>query len=113
MNQDTVIVFTHNGMGNGPAELQKKLVIKFLALTLESGHLPSKLLFYTDGVKLACTGSPALDLLRRYEQEGVELVLCSTCLDFYGMSNQVQAGVVGGMGDILEALQKAARVISI
>lgn len=113
MNRDTVIVFTRNGMGSGPIELQQKLVVKLLALTLESGQLPAKLLFYTDGVKLACAGSPVLDLLRQYEQKGVELVLCSTCLDFYGLSGQVQAGVVGGMGDILEALQKATRVISV
>jgi hypothetical protein len=112
-SSDTVILFTRNGMGDGPAELQQMLVKKFLSLTLESGNLPAKVLFYTDGVRLACAGSPVLDLLADMETAGVELVLCKTCLDYMELASRVQVGVVGGMGDILEALQKAEKVLSI
>jgi len=110
---DTVVLFTRNGMGDGPAELQQVLVKKFLALTLESGILPSKILFYTDGVRLACSGSPVLDLLETFEIRGVELVLCKTCLDSFELTGQVKVGVVGGMGDILEAMQNAGKVLSV
>lgn len=113
MDQNTAILFTRFGMGDSPVELQNKLAVKYLALTLESGDLPSKLIFYTDGVKLCCTGSPVLDQLKQFEQRGVELVLCQTCLEFFGLVDQVQVGIVGGMGDILTALQKATKVISI
>ena len=47
------------------------------------------------------------------QQRGVELVLCKTCLDYFGLTNTTQVGVVGGMGDIIEAMQKAAKVISV
>lgn len=113
MRNDTVLLFTRNGLGNAPQPLQHTLAAKFLTLTLESEQLPSKILFYTDGVKLACQGSPVIDLLKTFEQHKVELVLCGTCLDFFGIRDQVQVGVIGGMGDILEALQKAAQVISL
>jgi sulfur relay (sulfurtransferase) complex TusBCD TusD component (DsrE family) len=113
MKSDAVVLFTRFGMGAGPDALQKALAGKFLALTLASGQLPAKILFYTDGVRLACEGSPVLEQLAKLEAEGVELVLCQTCLDTYGLSDQVKVGVVGGMGDILEALQKAAKVISL
>ena len=113
MKEKTVILFTRNGMGQGPAELQQVLARKYLALTLESGNLPAKILFYTDGVRLACEGSPVLAELAELEGRGVELVLCKTCLDTYGLTDQVRQGVVGGMGDILEALQKAEKVISL
>ena len=63
MDKDTVLLFTRNGLGYGPQDLQTTLVKKFLALQLESGNLPAKLLFYTEGVRLACAGSPAIDLL--------------------------------------------------
>ncbi|MEN4012098.1 MAG: DsrE family protein [Chloroflexota bacterium] len=112
MQQDTVLLFTRYGLGDAPQALQHSLAIKFLTLALESGQLPGKILFYTEGIKLACAGSPVIDLLQQFETNKVELVLCSTCLDFFDLKDQVVVGVVGGMGDILEALQKAAKVIS-
>jgi len=112
-DRNTVLIFTRNGMGHAPEELQAKLAVKFLTLTYESGDLPSKILFYTEGVKMACEGSPALPALQKLEAEGVELVLCSTCHDFFGLSASVKVGIVGGMTDILEAMQKAPKTISL
>ncbi len=113
MNNQTVLLFTRNGLGEASAELQGKLAQKFLTLILESGLLPAKILFYTDGVRLACSGSPVLDPLKQLEAKGVELVLCKTCLDTFGLGEQVEAGIVGGMPDIIEAMTKAEKVISL
>lgn len=113
MNQDYIILFTRYGLGDGPADLQKNLASKFLSLTIESGHLPAKILFYTDGVRLACEGSPVLETLAKYQAQGVELVLCKTCLDYFNLAGQVKVGVVGGMPDIIEALQAAPKVLSV
>ena len=113
MDENTILLFTRNGLGHGPEELQSGLALKFLTLTLESGKLPAKVLFYTDGVRLCCNGSPVIDVLKTYEARGVELVLCQTCLVTFGLEEQVQVGIVGGMGDILEVLQKAGKVISL
>jgi sulfur relay (sulfurtransferase) complex TusBCD TusD component (DsrE family) len=113
MDENTVVLFTRNGMGEGPQELKLTLAGKYLSLLLDSLSLPSKILFYTEGVRLACTGSPVLGPLKKLEADGVELVLCKTCLDYFRITNQVEVGVVGGMPDILEALQKANKVISL
>lgn len=113
MESDTVLLFTRNGIGHAPEDLQQTLVKKFLSLFHESNQMPAKILFYTDGVKLACEGSEVLDALQAMESKGVELVLCKTCLDYFGLGEQVKVGVVGGMGDIIEALQKAGKVISL
>jgi sulfur relay (sulfurtransferase) complex TusBCD TusD component (DsrE family) len=113
MDQDTVLLFTRYGMGEGPADLQQFLAEKFLSINLEHGLLPAKILFYTDGVKLACQDSSVIDLLKQYEAKGVELILCSTCLERYGLTSQVDVGVVGGMGDIIDTLSKAPKVISL
>jgi sulfur relay (sulfurtransferase) complex TusBCD TusD component (DsrE family) len=113
LDNDTVLVFTRNGLGHGPQDLQTTLVKKFLALQLESGRLPAKLLFYTEGVRLACEGSPVIDLLQQMQDQGVELVLCKTCLDYFGLTGSALVGVVGGMGDIIEAMQMAGKVISV
>jgi len=113
MKDQSVVLFTRYGMGHAEGELPQLLASKYLALTLESGKLPGKILFYTDGVRLACEGSPVLDLLSRLESQGVELILCKTCLDTFGITSRVKVGIVGGMGDILESLQQAEKVISL
>jgi intracellular sulfur oxidation DsrE/DsrF family protein len=108
-----VVVFTGKGMGSTEAqELKDKLTSTFLRLLLESGDLPRAICFYTDGVKLTCEGSPVLAELAALEGRGVRLVICSTCLGYFGLTENVRVGVVGGMPDILAAMQTADSVIT-
>jgi sulfur relay (sulfurtransferase) complex TusBCD TusD component (DsrE family) len=111
--KDTVILVTNNGMGRADLALQHKLATKYFELLMLNTHLPNAICFYADGVKLTVAGSPVLDQLKALEAKGVRLILCSTCLDFYGLSDQAQVGIVGGMTDIIEAQTKAAKVITI
>lgn len=113
MDNKTVLVFTRYGVGEAPAELEQLLAGKFLALLNDAALRPSQILFYTDGVKLACEGSPVLEPLRAMQARGVELILCQTCLDYFGLREKVAVGIVGGMPDIIEALAKAEKVISL
>jgi sulfur relay (sulfurtransferase) complex TusBCD TusD component (DsrE family) len=109
-----VLVFKTNGMGISETQpLKEKLAKTFLTLAAQMEPIPSVICFYTDGVKLACEGSPALDELTVLEQKGVRLILCQTCLDTFGLSNQVRVGIVGGMGDIITAMWQADKVITI
>jgi len=114
MSKKTVFVFASYGMGQTDnAELKIKLAKKFLALIAEADPLPSQICFYTDGVKLCVTGSPLLDELRALTAKGVELVLCSTCLETFGLRDQVAVGVVGGMGDIITAMTNADNTVTL
>ncbi len=113
MNKDTVLVFTRFGLGEAPAELQQRLAGKFLILIDNVSTLPAKILFYTAGVKLACEDSPVIEQLRALQARGVELILCSTCLDYYGLTERVAVGIIGGMPDIIEAMQLADKVINL
>ncbi len=111
--KDTVILVTNNGMGKADIALQHKLTAKYFELLMQNTHLPAAICFYTEGVKLSVTASPVLEQLKALEAKGVRLILCSTCLDFYGLSDQIQVGIVGGMSDIIEAQAKASKVITI
>ncbi len=113
MDSDTVMVFTDNGMGKADAELQMKLAKVFLGLLVSGGTSGGKICFYTEGVKLACQGSPVLDELAALQKAGVELVLCKTCLDYFGLVAEVKVGVVGGMPDIIAAMDAARKVITL
>jgi selenium metabolism protein YedF len=111
--KDTVILITNNGMGHGPEDLQLTLLNKYLQLLDQNGELPAAICFYTEGVKLVTDGSPVLDQLRTIETKGVRLIVCSTCLNYFGLTDKVKTGIVGSMADILEAQQKAGKVISL
>ncbi len=111
--QDTIIQITNYGMGKGDQPLQLKLIAKYLELIQANLSLPNAICFYTDGVKLVVEGSPVLTQLRGLESKGVRLIICSTCLEHYGLTDKVQVGIVGGMTDIIEAQTKTAKVITL
>ena len=111
--KDTVILITHNGMGNADEKLQLALMGKYLDLLIQSATLPSVIGFYTEGVRLVCDGSPVLEQLRALETQNVRLIICSTCLTYFALMEKVRVGIVGGMGDILEAQIQAEKVITL
>ena len=111
-----VVVFKSDGMGMTAPEaqpLRDTLAQKFLALIADAGNLPDAICFYTDGVKLVCEGSPVLAELQALEARHVRLVICKTCLDYFGLAGQVLAGIVGGMTDIITGMWAADTVITL
>ncbi len=110
---NTVILVTNDGMGKSDPELQHILASKYFQLMLDDGKLPAAICFYADGVRLVCDGSSALEPLRGLEAQGVRLIACNTCLNYLGLQDQRRVGLVGGMGDIIEAQWLADKVITI
>ncbi|MCL4531529.1 MAG: DsrE family protein [Chloroflexi bacterium] len=113
--KDTVILVTHEGMGYSKDlyNLPITLLGKYLDLLNAGDNLPNAICFYTDGVKMVIDGSSVLTQLKALEAKGVRLIICSTCLDAFGLTEQVQVGIIGGMPDIIEAQIKASKVITL
>jgi len=109
----TVILVSNDGMGSAEEALRHKLLRTYLAMLLENGLYPGAMCFYAGGVKMVVDGSPVLDLLKELEANGARLVICSTCLQYYGLTEKVAVGIVGGMGDIVLAQWMAAKVITL
>lgn len=110
---ETVLLITREGMGSAEVTLQQKLLDTYLRLLLENKTLPAAICFYTEGVRLVVEGSPLLERLSGIEQAGVRLIICSTCLNYFGLTEKVRVGIVGGMPDILAAQLKASKVITL
>ncbi len=112
--KDTLVAFTRYGIGHaGDEALQLKLAGTWLRMCIENKRYPGAMTFYTDGVRLACEGSPVLEDLAALEREGVHLILCKTCIDALGLADAVRVGVIGGMGDIFAAQATATKVVSL
>lgn len=110
---NTVLIITHNGMGTAADPLPQILIRKYLELINHNDLLPNSICFYTEGVRLVCEGSPVLEQLSALETRGVRLIVCSTCLNFLDLENEVRVGIMGGMTDIIEAQVKADKVITL
>jgi hypothetical protein len=113
IDSSILIQITGEGMGRGEPELQRKLVRTYLTLLDRNNMLPGAISFFTEGVRLVTEGSPVLDLLRSLESKGVHLVICKTCLEYYGLTEKVEVGTIGGMTDIVSAQWKAGKVVNI
>lgn len=114
MTKSIVIIFKSNGMGHTTDQpLRENLARKFLLLLADANTLPAAILFYTDGVRLCCDGSPLLEPLAMLEARGVHLVICKTCIDQFALADKVRVGVIGGMTDIIHAMWTADSVIEL
>jgi hypothetical protein len=58
-------------------------------------------------------GSPVLGELEALQAKDVELVICSTCIDTFGLRDRVRVGVIGGMPDIITAIAGADNAITL
>ena len=111
--ENTVILITDYGMGRGEPALQQTLIAKYLELLHQNGKFPAAICLYSEGVKLAASGSPVINQLKRLEEKGVRLILCAVCLTYYGLTDKIEVGIIGGMTDIIEAQVRADKVITI
>ena len=100
-------------MGTGDQELQHKLIHTYFRLFVANNYLPSVIALYTEGVKLLTSDSPVLESLQTLEDSGVHLIACNTCLKHYGLQDNLQVGIPGGMTDINEAQWQAEKVITL
>ena len=68
-------------------------------------------MFYNSGAFLSCEGSQSLEDLKNLEAEGVNIMTCGTCLDFYGLKEKLAVGTVTNMYEIVETMEKADKII--
>jgi intracellular sulfur oxidation DsrE/DsrF family protein len=56
------------------------------------------------------SGSPAAETLAELARRGVEVILCGTCIDFFGIKDKVIAGTTGDMYKIANLIAGASSV---
>ena len=98
-------------MGRGSDELGRTLLKGFIFAISRLPQPPRTVLFYNGGAKLTVEGSPFLEDLRNMEQQGVEILTCGTCLNYYGLTEQLAVGKITDMYTIVERLSGAGQVI--
>ena len=108
---DTVVAIASATMGEGSEELGKTLLKAFVFALTQQDKLPKTILFYNGGAALTCEGSAMLEDLKELEAQGVEILTCGTCLNFYGLTEKLAVGSVTNMYTIAEKLTQAGNVV--
>lgn len=108
----TVLLIAADTFGRGDIELGNILIRGLLHTLNEVRPLPATIIFVNSGVRLVVQGSPVVPDLSALCDEGVEVLACGTCLNYYGLKDQVAVGQVSNMYSIAETLLRADKVIS-
>jgi selenium metabolism protein YedF len=107
-----VVVIPSDQMGRGEEELGRILIRAFLH-TLSESERPDTMIFFNTGVKLTVIGAEVLEDLQTLEQEGVQILICGTCLDYFGLKGKIAVGQVSNMYTIAETMLAAGRLVTV
>lgn len=100
-------------MGNGDPRLGGILMKSFLYSLTQLDELPQTVLFFNGGVRMTTEGSESIKDLKALESQGVEILSCGTCLDFYGLKDKLLVGSVTNMYVIAQTMADAGNVVKI
>lgn len=107
----TIVQISETVMGHGDDVLGELLLRSFIKTQAQLESKPSAILFYNGGVKLCCQGSTVIDDLLALEDQGVEIIACGTCLNFFDLADQLRVGRVTDMLEIASTLAQAGHLI--
>ena len=106
-----LVVLSANTMGTGEEKLGKALMKAFVFALTKQDVLPETILCYNTGAYLTTDGADTLEDLKLLESEGVTVLTCGTCLDFYGLKEKLAVGGVTNMYDIVERMESAQTIV--
>jgi selenium metabolism protein YedF len=109
--RDYAVCIKSELMGEGDPELGQLLMETFLQHLKLQEQLPTHIVLYNGGVKLAMKQSPLCSSLSELEEMGTRIMLCGTCIDHYDLQYDIGVGMISNMVVITETLAAAGHVI--
>ncbi|OIP83486.1 MAG: hypothetical protein AUK44_05140 [Porphyromonadaceae bacterium CG2_30_38_12] len=106
-----VVAIKSEFMGTGDDEIGHLLMEAFLDSLLESDKLPSAILLYNSGVKIALKETVTARSLQELENIGVPIYACGKCLEYYNVKEMIAVGMISNMFSITKLLTEAGHVI--
>ncbi|RGX10695.1 sulfurtransferase-like selenium metabolism protein YedF [Paraclostridium sordellii] len=110
---DTCIFINSDKMGNGNDELGYVLMKGYIYTLTESKPYPKSILFVNSGIKLTTENEATIENLKILQDAGVEILSCGTCLDYYGLKDDLKVGTVTNMYTIVETMNNSSKTISL
>jgi selenium metabolism protein YedF len=108
---DFVVAISSEIMGQGDDELGRNLMKSFFIALSCLDTMPSAVVFYNSGAKLAADNSGVIEILHEIEKKGVEILICGTCADHFKLAKSINIGRIVDMYLITQKLSKAGNII--
>lgn len=105
-----LVVLSADHMGEGDGTLGKNLMKGFVYALTKQETLPETILLYNGGARLSTAGADTLEDLKWLESQGVGIMTCGTCVDFYGLG-QPAVGTITNMYEIAEKMMAAETMV--
>lgn len=100
--RNKVILLNTDSWGQGDRPLGEVLLENFFTLLKQEEERPAAIFCMQRGV-LALTEASVVSLhLKEIEQQGVPVLACKTCVDYYEVADKLYAGEVSSMKRFME-----------
>lgn len=110
--ENYVVLMAKDRIGEGSDELGEALAGAMINTLKAIEPLPEKIIFMNSGINLVVKGSLVLDNLKFLQEKGVDLIVCGTCLDYFGKMDDLAVGRVSNMLDIVQSMKDAQKVLN-
>jgi selenium metabolism protein YedF len=113
--EEEVVVLIASTFVGEERELGEILMKGFIKTFLNAQPRPKKIVLINSGVKLACKGAPEeiLSALKELSEKGTQVICCGTCLDYFGLLDELEVGVASNAYDVVQALTNSDLVVRI
>lgn len=105
--RNRVLLLGSEGLGRGDDGLALTILHNFLKSLVSNPLRPDKIVCWNAGVKLLAADSPVIGALQDLEGIGVEILACKTCVDHFGLQEEVRAGEISTMPIISDLLLRS------
>jgi len=112
-SRSQVLVISQQVMGKGDDALGRMLIKSFFHTLAETRPVPDTIIFFNSGVKLLVDGSEVVEDIMLLEKNGVAILACGTCLDYFKLKDSLSVGAVSNMYDIKELMLTASSTINL
>jgi len=106
-----IAVISSETMGTGDDTLGKILIKGFIFALTQLETLPDAVIFYNGGVRHTLSTSESLVDLQYLQAQGVEILVCGTCLNHFGVLEQLAVGEATNMYEIVNRMQAATCIM--
>ena len=107
----TFLYLNSDKMGEGNADLGRKLLKSFLTKLADSNTQIDIIGCVNSAVNLTTEGSDLIDTFKIFEQEGTRIASCGTCLDHLKLRDKLLIGEIGKMEDTIQIMTMADKII--
>lgn len=104
MSKPKLVLIGSQTLGRGDDQIGTVIMTNFLRFLAELEPKPKAIILWNTGVKLAAEdGERTIEKLqiqehlRQLQEQGVEILICQTCLDHFGLRDKVVVGKISGM----------------